>query len=704
MRNASRTNLLTEPVFSVSADERLPLPGVLAAMAQGRVSGFPALRPHQGPAWHAFLVQLGALALWTGRQARVPEETATWTELLRALTPEHPDDAPWVLAVEDLGKPAFMQPPAPGNLAWHPVPTPDALDVLITNRNHDVKQTVLRDCDVEDWLFALVSLQTSVGYGGKQNYGIARMNGGSSSRPTVGLAPGKGTDCRVDPSAWWIHDVGRLLLKRRSGGGGDNAVGRPGAPALLWCLDWPEGQRLDLSQLDPWFIEVSRRVRLVQAAAGLAGVRATSSSPRTAADGYHGNLGDPWAPVHRSDAKALTLGEGDFSFRKLHDLMFGGEWHLPALATIGPQEKAGDRLLVSQALSRGNYKTAGFKSRVVPIPASAARMLRSDSTAELSSSQIGEVRLFEEALRTALTPSAGRGDGNAGHRVSRSAAIRARTGFAERVDALFFPYLWARVEARGTGNPEALDDAGRAFRRALMQAAEAELEAALPQVACNGIMRPGTEARAREGFRRRAMRIDPQMRPRAERGVVPSGLEPAVETALMGAALLLQNLAAPLLIQLRRMDADAGAPAFSRLAGRYPDVIGARRREWISLVRILALLTSDKSPARRRPLHEPGRRLGLALCQGAAPARIRPDRWPVLGEQRLAHLLAARGTRRRVLLERAVRAIAQQRGWDNKLNLCDIASVLLDLDAKRTERELAEAYYRALDDREAWTV
>ena len=154
-------------------------------MAQGNVSRFSALRAHQGAAWHTFLVQLGALALWTGKEASLPEDTPTWTELLRALTPEHSDEAPWVVAAEDMSKPAFMQPSAPDGLAWYPVPTPDALDVLITARNHDVKQTVLRDPDVEDWLFALVSLQTSAGYGGKRNYGIARMNGGSSSRPTV---------------------------------------------------------------------------------------------------------------------------------------------------------------------------------------------------------------------------------------------------------------------------------------------------------------------------------------------------------------------------------------------------------------------------------------------------------------------------------------------------------------------------------------
>ena len=63
-------NLLVDPVLSVTAGGRVTLPGLFAAMAGGRARGFPALRPHQRPAWHMFLVQLGALAAWRGAGAR----------------------------------------------------------------------------------------------------------------------------------------------------------------------------------------------------------------------------------------------------------------------------------------------------------------------------------------------------------------------------------------------------------------------------------------------------------------------------------------------------------------------------------------------------------------------------------------------------------------------------------------------------------
>ena len=64
--------------------------------------------------------------------------------------------------------------------------------MLITARNHDAKRAANRHATPEDWILALVSLQTMSGYSGNGKNGIARMNGGFASRPLVGLAPGRG--------------------------------------------------------------------------------------------------------------------------------------------------------------------------------------------------------------------------------------------------------------------------------------------------------------------------------------------------------------------------------------------------------------------------------------------------------------------------------------------------------------------------------
>ena len=347
-------NLLTDPIISVSNAERLSLPALLAAMARDQVLQFRALRPHQRPSWHMFLVQLAALALCTAKRADAPEQSSAWASLLRALTPDHVDDAPWRLVVDDPATPAFLQPPAPGRLKWSPVPTPDALDLLITARNHDLKQSVARDAAMEDWLFALVSLQTSAGYDGKGHYGIARMNGGSSSRAMLGLAPAKNNSHGLDPSTWWARDVKRLLAIRDAGHA--RAPGRIGGPALLWCLDWPDGEQLDLRKLDPWFIEVCRRIRLFRTRWGTAAIRANTNAPRIDAKKYRGDVGDPWAPVHRREGKSFTLGSGDFNYKRLSELMFREDWRVSALARPGPDEPAGDRLLVAEALSRGELQ------------------------------------------------------------------------------------------------------------------------------------------------------------------------------------------------------------------------------------------------------------------------------------------------------------------------------------------------------------
>ena len=102
---------------------------------------------------------------------------------------------------------------------------------------------------------------------------------------------------------------------------------------------------------------------------GLSAVRAVSKAARIDAKVYRGHVGDPWAPVHISDRKSLTLAAGgNFDYRRLADLLFGGEWKVPLLATLGASETAKGSVLVAEALSRGNSKTEGFKSRMVPVP------------------------------------------------------------------------------------------------------------------------------------------------------------------------------------------------------------------------------------------------------------------------------------------------------------------------------------------------
>ncbi len=381
--------------------------------------------------------------------------------------------------------------------------------MLITARNHDLKQAVARQAVAEDWVYALVSLQTCDGYGGGAGgyQGIARMNGGYSSRPLLGLTRACGEDVSIDPSQWWVRDVKRLLTTRKRGE--DRGIGAPSESALLWILDWQEGEPLDLRHLDPWFIEICRRVRLSEVDSRLTAWRATSKGPRVDAKMYKGNIGDPWTPIH-SDGRSLTLGEtGEFDYRRLCELLFSGNWNRPLLA-CPDEDETGDMLLVAEAFARGGSKTGGFKSRVVPVPGRVVPLLASDTVGSLAEAQMEEIKNFDAALRDALALIAVRRSGKSIEKKHYRYAASARKRFDRTVDRLFFPSLWHRTNV-ATGSGDQVYQAKLTFLRDLMNAAETEFELALPAMPCPALLRPRAEARARRAFRNSIWRSFPEV-------------------------------------------------------------------------------------------------------------------------------------------------------------------------------------------------
>lgn len=476
-------DLLTDPLIQTDAG-MVSIPALLAEMAAGRVAGFPALRPHQRPAWHMFLVQLAVLALNDAGRTDLHLDADGWRAFLRGLTPDFPDDAPWHLVVDHPAQPGFLQPPDPGGLKWTGVATPDALDMVITARNHDLKSQIAAEASPQDWIFALVSLQTMEGFGGAGNFGTSRMNGGSSSRAMLGLAPAGQGGRVVDPSAWWRRDVERL------------ATGRP-APghALLWCLPWPEGQVLTPDRLAPHYIEICRRVRLT----GTGAVRATSKAARIDAKELKGVTGDPWAPVHRTESKTLTLGERDWTYRLLCDLLYSGEWQVPELATVGEDEGRQSMLLIAEAFSRGNSKTDGFRSRVIAVPRAVQRVMFGTEVVELAREQIETIREFDAVLRNALALISAEGARDKIGKPNYARASAAREAFQRQADALFFPALWEKLEA---GAAEGRAQAQLRLMRALSAAVRAEFRRAAAGIPCAAIMRPRAEARAAAALER----------------------------------------------------------------------------------------------------------------------------------------------------------------------------------------------------------
>ncbi|TCM86554.1 CRISPR-associated protein Cse1 [Rhodovulum steppense] len=490
-------DLLHDPLIQTDRDWH-SLPGLMAAMVRGEVADFPALRPHQRPAWHMFLVQLAVLALDASGQ-REPRQTEDgWRAALRALTSDFPDDAPWQLIGEDRSRPAFLQPPDPGGLKWSAVATPDALDMLITSRNHELKREIAHQAEAQDWVFALMSLQTMEGYGGGGGTlnGIARMNKGNSSRVLLGLAPARPGSAEIDPSAWWARDVRRLLAGR------EGLAGK----ALLWLCPWPEGRSLDLYTLDPLFIEVCRRIRLTLRDGRMAAERSTSKGPRVAAKEARGNTGDPWAPIHLTEGKSLTLGERDWTHELLVDLLYRGDWQVPLLAQPSQEEEAAPMLLVAEAFSRGNSKTDGFRSRIVPVPKAMVGHMLGARPRNLAEGILEDVKAVSGALSHSLQLASTEGDPEKLKTERKGQASRAKLSkysapaceaLRREADRRFFAELWVRLAET---TDQGIGRLRRSFLDGLAKVARAEFAAALPGIPCATLMRPRAEVRARRAL------------------------------------------------------------------------------------------------------------------------------------------------------------------------------------------------------------
>ena len=495
-------NLLTDALIRVRTmdgeNQTLSLPDVYGAMMRDGVRAFPALRPHQRHAWHAFLAQLGAVALHRAGRTEPPDEAEEWRELIRGLTPEWPGDEPWQLVVDDAAKPAFLQSPVPGGLlkGFKTVITAaDALDLLVTSKNHDLKSAMAAEARPDDWLFALIDLQTMEGFMGAGNYGIARMNGGFSSRPCLGLAPEGGNGAHLR------RDIVAMLAMRDRIVREHEHYAADGGIALVWMVPWDGTDSLSLRKLDPFFIEICRRVRMIDQNDKLSAVTTGSKCLRINAKELSGKTGDFWTPINAAEDKALTLGASGFSYKQLARILF--EFTPPPALAHLPRE-SGRLYLVARGVARGQGKTEGYHERSVPFTRQITGLLGSDEgrdrLAEESEAQIADIRNVASALRAAIGIVASGGKPLPEiSKDDRAAAAAFSSRLDAEVDGFFFEALWTRVAATETGD-DAPAEAQRAFRQRIVGIARSLLDEAAETVPCPSIRRPRARARAFRAF------------------------------------------------------------------------------------------------------------------------------------------------------------------------------------------------------------
>ena len=470
-------NLLDTPIVTTTAPAgsetiRRTLPEALAGLASDEIRDFPRLRPHQRHVWHALLCQLAVLAMREVGLAEPPVSAETWRAALLALTPKDPDGAAWS-RVAPPDRPAFLQPPIPGGdlSDFKTVETPDAVDMLVMSKNHDLKAGTQPADDPELWLYALVSLQTQEGFLGAGNFGISRMNGGFASRPALAVGPDGGASER------FRRDVAQMNATK------DEIAARfgyctTGGLRLVWLEPWDGASSLPLSSLDTYYIEICRRVRLEQHGGGLVARAAGSKVTRIEAKAANGVTGDPWTPVitTKEGAKALTVDARGWSYRQLVRLLFPRADDKKEQITAAPlqamtaDDAPRDLTFLARALVRGQGKTEGFFERRIPVSKTMRSILGAgrptDAAAAIAHERVGDAGKFASKVLfpAVMSVLAGAPDTDAGERARDDDKTKDRTRarldrFDDGVDGRFFEDLDLELA-------EVDDDAGRRAARA----------------------------------------------------------------------------------------------------------------------------------------------------------------------------------------------------------------------------------------------
>lgn len=449
-------NLLDEPLLHyrrMGSGERTAatLPELFVAMACDQVRDFPALRPHQRHPWHAFLVQLAAIALHRAGFKEPFATAAQWRAALLALTPDDPDCAAWCLA-SPVDRPAFMQAAEPSKSisSWkNSLTAADELDMLVTSKNHDLKAARMHRSTPEEWVYALISLQTQEGFLGAGNYGISRMNGGFANKCGIGIHPNGAWGSRWQRDLIAISGARKVLVETFE-------FPPSNGHALVWTLPWDGADSLSFTSLDPWYIEICRRVRLVQTLEGLCAQVTGSKAPRIGAKELNGITGDPWMPVDGAAVKALTIGGRGFDYKLAAELLLGTKFTKPAAQMWLSSDDREGVYLLAQGVARGQGKTEGYHERRIPVSKTVRKAFLTQSTdklAKLAEERITAIAELRKMLWAALTVLFGNGakdesgkDKDASDSVKERANLFAQP-FEAQCDALFFSEMTAEIEA-----------------------------------------------------------------------------------------------------------------------------------------------------------------------------------------------------------------------------------------------------------------
>lgn len=460
-------NLLTDRIFRVTTTEggqdTLTLPGLLAALGQDTIIQFVGLQRHQADVFHVFLSYLGAAVLSRQGLDDPEQEPTFWYHALVDLAGPAGDQA-WQLVASTPTEPAFLQPPLPSAAApskGKVLPTPDAADCLFVRADHNLKRQRAWRASLDLWVYALVSLQSQSGRV-TQHQGVSRIDGAHGSRLIAEITR------TLQPGGRWRDAVVRLLVHRQQVLQGAYGFDPQGL-VLVWTEPWDGTTGLRLTQLDPFYLEVARRIRLIHHDGMIRARTFGAQAPRIQAQVLKGNVGDAWQPVDRAGKKgprAWNPEQEQLDAPALRRLLFGENFDLTPLNDLKKFDwsdcEAPMLLLHVSVLFRGQGKTQGFQERTLPIPPSARRVLSSspaqrEPLAKCSKRAVEHAGRMHDALKTAIHAymNAASSSSPLGHTRRWPGQSQLMDQFVRAWDAAYFPWLWSAVTR---DSQEALQD------------------------------------------------------------------------------------------------------------------------------------------------------------------------------------------------------------------------------------------------------
>ena len=686
--------------------EQRSLPDVYEALAADEVIGFPALRAHQRHAWHAFLAQLGTMAVHRAKLQTAPTDAGTWRSLLRGLTPDHPENEPWHLIVTEPGKPAFLQTP-PGDLVHEytkTVETPDAIDVLVSSKNHDIKQNIARRAELDDWIFALVNVQTTSGFLGRGRYGSVRMNTGFGSRPALGLTPDG-----ANAGGHLFHDIAQMLIHRER----NRRRGKPerreaNGHALMWLEPLDSDTQHEVEDLDPYFIEAARRIRLLAGDHRIAAAQATRQSTSINGKASQGNLGDHWTPIMKPDGKAFSVSSNGWKSRVLMRLIGDDtEVELPTAMTVESCEDVKRWRLIARGTAKAKGGTEGYHERCdITFDRQVIEMLRTEAgrqriheAGRALDKTIGKIT---DRLRLALAITTASGKtGNDLQNQHWTAAKRECADFEAGIEREFFPMLESMVLGPDNDTSTTFTDSVAA---SINELAEKVLETGIDRLAPSGWRRERARASAIKAYRAKTTHQagdtsstneagEPPASP-AERAARPKPEQNAATTVdpLDDPSRELQHsihhLSKNTQNRLDRIPLDAGAettrrldadPTITQLMEEHGKALPAGSRlAWAALIQSVIAGTRPRTRTERKG--SVGRPFGTALQLARVP------------EQRFHQLLRSFGLRRLVETVRACRRMKAMKTPPARTG--DLCRFILAGDRENDPR-IAETFYES---------